>query len=63
MLGINPKPGPQPSLFGSGDVRFHDLRFGVSGPSFPKGPRYCYGGILPQINTVIPNMETLHSTI
>ena len=33
---------------------------------YPKGPRYCYGplwGILPQIIVVIPNMETLHSTI
>ena len=25
----------------------------------PKGPRYCYGGTLPQIIVVIPNIETL----
>ena len=29
----------------------------------PKGPRYCYGGVLPQIIRVIPNAKTLHSTI
>ena len=28
----------------------------------PQGPRYCYGGILPQIILVIPNIETLPYT-
>ena len=31
---------------------------------YPKGPRYVLlWGILPQIRMVIPNMETLHSTV
>ena len=29
----------------------------------PKGPRYCSGGILPQIIIGIPNINTLRLTI
>ena len=28
-----------------------------------KRPRYCYGGYLPQSVIVIPNLDTLHSTM
>ena len=55
--------------FGRSAVRTEGSEFRGSGPrtsattSNPKGRMYCYGGILPYVLIVIPNMETLHSTI
>ena len=41
----------------------HTLNYTLTASSFPKGPRYCYGEYFSKSFFVIPNIETLHSTI